>query len=87
MARVKWAVSTAQARAPWECKCLVRAIAGKRMLAFRRVSSTLYLGVARNEESEERGLALRAHAWLRCGDVILLGRRVADQFTAVSMFS
>jgi len=82
MARVKWAVSTAQARAPWEYKCLVRAIAAKRMLAMRRVRSTLYLGVKRDDS-----VTLSAHAWVRVGDVVLFGRREHGQFTQVSTFA
>lgn len=34
-------------RLPWDCACLVRALAARRVLGRRGVPSTLYLGVAR----------------------------------------
>ena len=82
LARVKWAVFNAHARVPWECKCLVRAIAAKRMLAMRRVRSTLYLGAKRDDP-----VTLSAHAWVRVGDVVLFGRRMHGQFSGVSTFA
>ena len=80
--RISWAVVTMGRHLPWECKCLVQAIAGKRMLQRRGIASTLYLGVAKEGEK-----ALIAHAWLRSGSVILTGRRDKDRFTVVSTFA
>ena len=67
---------------PWECKCLVQAISGKMMLGKRKISNTLYFGVAKDED---RGII--AHAWLRVGEVIILGGGGLDQFAVVSTFS
>ena len=66
---------------PWECQCLVQAVAGKAMLRRRSMPTTLYLGVAKDENAR-----LCAHAWLRCGDVIVTGREGADRFSVVSTF-
>jgi hypothetical protein len=78
---VSRAVQRAARNLPWECQCLVQAVAGKAMLRRRGLPSTLYLGVAKDEDAK-----LCAHAWLRCGNVILTGREGADRFTVVSTF-
>ena len=80
--RISWAVVTMSHYLPWECKCLVKAMAGKKMLQRRGIASTLYLGVAKEGEN-----ALAAHAWLRSGSRILTGRRSKDRFTVVSTFA
>ena len=79
---ISWAVVAMSRHLPWECKCLIQAIAGKKMLQRRGIVSTLYLGVAKEGEK-----ALIAHAWLRSGSVILTGRRGKDRFTVVSTFA
>jgi len=75
------AVGLAARNLPWECKCLVQAMAGKAMLRRRGLPSTLYLGLAKDGEEQ-----LCAHAWLRCGNIILTGRQGNDRFTVVSAF-
>jgi len=79
--RVSWGVRTASRHMPWECKCLAQAIAGKGMFNLRGVRSTLYLGVAKDD-----GEKLRAHAWLRSGDVFVTGGHRTNQFVVVSSF-
>ena len=54
----------------WESQCLVKAIAGMKMLERRQIESTLYLGTAKDELGK-----LIAHAWLRSGPFILRVRR------------
>jgi len=51
------------------------------MLRRRRLVSTLYLGVAKDENG-----SLSAHAWLRCGRRILTGDSGAEQFKIISSF-
>jgi Transglutaminase-like superfamily len=75
------AVAMMSRHTPWESTCLVQAIAGKLMLQQRSISSTLYLGVAKEAE----GLA--AHAWLRSGSSILTGRAGRQRFTVISTFA
>lgn len=79
---VSWAVQTAGNHLPWECKCLAQAMAAKAMLRCRGVASTLYLGVAKEEECR-----MQAHAWLRCGQMILTGHQGMDRFTVVAFFA
>ena len=52
----------------WESQCLVKAIAGMKMLEKRNIESTLYLGTAKDEKGE-----LIAHAWLRSGLFLCIG--------------
>jgi len=67
---------------PWESKCLVQAISGKMMLNRRKVPNTIYLGVAKKENGD-----LNAHAWLRAGDLVILGGGGLDKFAVVSTFT
>jgi hypothetical protein len=72
-AAVGAAVDGAAARLPWYSSCLVRALAGRLMLARRRIPSTLVLGVAKDAET------LHAHAWLiAAGGTVCGGREVPD---------
>lgn len=78
--RVEWAIRFASAYTPWTSNCFNKAIAGKVMLRVRRVSSTLYFGV-RKENGE-----VAAHAWLRAGSRIVTGGSTRAQFTVISYF-
>lgn len=66
----------------WESQCLVKAIAGMRMLERRRLESTLYLGTARDETGK-----MIAHAWLRSGQFYISGSEGKEKFTVVSTFA
>ena len=66
----------------WESKCLVRAIAGMKMLERRKIESTLYLGTAK----EDTG-GLIAHAWLRSGCFYVTGSEGMKRFTVVGKFA
>ncbi len=79
---VSKAVETTARYLPWKCRCLVQAMAGKKMLDKRQIPATLYLGVSK---AEEKGLA--AHAWLRSGEFILTGDIGLNRFVVVSTFS
>jgi hypothetical protein len=78
---VAQAVSRASRQVPWAAKCLVQAMAGKKMLQRRGIASTLYLGLAKSPDQD-----LQAHAWLRCGDQIILGGGGLQRFAVVSTF-
>lgn len=67
---------------PWTCNCLAKAIAGKAMLKLRKIPSTLYLGVAKEDNKHQ----LIAHAWLRCGNQILTGKPI-QKYTPISSFA
>ena len=82
-ADIGWAVQTAASRTPWESACLVQALTGMIMLVRRGGNATLYLGVAKDENDAE---AMTAHAWLRCGNVILTGAGGVERFSVISSF-
>jgi hypothetical protein len=66
----------------WESMCLVKAIAGMKMLQRRQIESTLYLGTTRDKEGK-----LIAHAWLRSGSFFISGAEEKDKFTVVAKFA
>ncbi|MDC0702979.1 MULTISPECIES: lasso peptide biosynthesis B2 protein [Priestia] len=66
----------------WESQCLVKAIAGMKMLEKRKVESTLYLGTAKDENGK-----LIAHAWLRSGPFFISGAEGKEKFTIVAKFA
>ncbi|WP_423409223.1 lasso peptide biosynthesis B2 protein [Heyndrickxia sp. MSNUG] len=66
----------------WESQCLVKAIAGMKMLQRRGIESTLYLGTAKDENGK-----MIAHAWLRSGSYYVSGAEEMRRFTIVSMFA
>jgi hypothetical protein len=79
---VQWAIQTASCYAPWECRCLVQAIAGKILLRRRGIPSTIYMGVRRDENN-----CFSAHAWLRCGKFILTGKPGMEYYAIVATFA
>jgi len=79
--RVGWAVSAVARRTPWKSACLVQAIAAKAMLRRRGIASTLYLGLARDDNQ-----TLQAHAWLSCGADMITGGD-PSRFTTMSSFA
>ncbi len=66
----------------WESQCLVKAIAGMKMLEKRNIESTLYLGTDKDENGK-----LIAHAWLRSGPFYISGAEVMERFTVVAKFA
>ena len=66
---------------PWESKCLVKALTAQTMLRIRKIPSTVYLGVAKDDKK------LVAHAWLRCGENIITGGDECYGFTMVAKFA
>jgi len=82
--KVGQAVCAAANYTPWESVCLPQAVAAQWMLKRRHVAGTLYLGVAKDAAKPEK---LTAHAWLRCGHLILTGREGHRQYTVVATFS
>jgi len=82
--RARWALKVAAARTPWKSNCLTKAVAGAGMLRLRQIASTLALGVAKS--TSERG-GMRAHAWLRCGGIIVTGGAGHKQYNVIATFT
>lgn len=76
------AISRASRYVPWRCKCYEQAIAAKMILRGRGFQTTLYYGVAKDQDNK-----LIAHAWVRCGDYIVTGRPGMKRFTVVGTFA
>lgn len=65
----------------WKDSCLIRALTAKRILNATGEKCTLYLGVAK-----EDGTSMTAHAWLRCGKLIVTGADSMEGFTVTACF-
>ena len=61
-------------------KCYDQALAAKFMLNRRHLSSTIYFGLNKEEGQ------LSAHAWVRCGDSIVIGKIGVEKYTPVAWF-
>jgi hypothetical protein len=79
---IGWAVRELGQRLPWMSQCLVQALVATWMLQRRRIPSTLYFGVAKDP-----GKQLKAHAWVRCGTLVLTGAGGRDQYKVVATFA
>ena len=66
----------------WTITCFDRSITAKYLLKRKGMQSTLYLGVAK--ESPNR---ITAHAWLRCGNIIVTGKEEMGRFTRMVCFT
>ncbi len=54
---------------PWHSECFVKAMTCGILLKQEGIESTLYMGVRKRDSK------MTAHAWLRCGDVYVMGGR------------
>ncbi|MFC4103142.1 lasso peptide biosynthesis B2 protein [Paenibacillus xanthanilyticus] len=79
---VSRAIKRVSPHTPWESMCMVKAMAGMKMLERRKLESTLYMGTSRDKEGK-----MIAHAWLRTGPFIITGGEEAPAFTVVSKFA
>ncbi|OLS38423.1 lasso peptide biosynthesis B2 protein [Bacillus sp. MRMR6] len=79
---ISWAIHTMSRYTVWESQCLVRAIAGMKMLKRRNIESTLYLGTGKDETGK-----MIAHAWLRSGSYYVSGAEGMEKFTVVGKFA
>ena len=67
---------------PWESLCLVQATTVQKMLKKRGISSTIYLGVNKDKTNDE----MKAHAWIRCGEMYVTGGN-GTGYATVAKFS
>ena len=66
---------------PWTSTCLMRALAGQAMLRCRGCRGTVFLGAARDQETE-----LAFHAWITVGGIEVAGGHEASRYTVVATF-
>ncbi|MCX6183276.1 MAG: lasso peptide biosynthesis B2 protein [Bacteroidetes bacterium] len=68
----------------WESKCMVQAVSAKWMLQKYSIPSTIYFGIAKDEDNKSK---LKAHAWLKVGDCVVTGRAGHEQYKVVNFYS
>ena len=78
---VRRAILRVAQRWPWQPNCLVQALAAQIMLRRHRLPSVLQLGVKVGPAAE-----LSGHAWLKCGDIDVVGVEDATEFTPIAEF-
>lgn len=67
---------------PWESKCLIRAMLVQHFLKRKKIATTIYLGVNKDDFNN-----MKAHAWIRCGEMIVTGEYEKKHFVQVAYFS
>ena len=82
--QVGWAIRVMALRTVWESACLAQSLTCALMLRRRRIPGLLYLGVALGLNPKER---FSAHAWLRCGEEILVGEGGHERFQVIATFN
>ena len=65
----------------WKDSCLIRALTAKRLLNSLGHTCTLYMGVRKSGVE-----AMTAHAWLRCGKLIVTGGESREGYTVTAVF-
>ena len=78
--KIRRIVTTISRYTPWESLCLVQALTVQRMLKKRNISTTIYLGVNKNNNE------MKAHAWIRCGRMYITGGN-GSGYATVAKFS
>ena len=69
------AITAIGARSPFAASCLEQGVALVMLLSIAGIPANLVVGVARAES------AFRAHAWVECGGVVVLGGSRSQGFT------
>jgi hypothetical protein len=77
---VRRAVLRIAERLPWRSSCLVRAVAARIMLRRRHLPSLVQFGVGRTPTE------FSAHAWVRCGEIDVVGAETAADFAPIAAF-
>lgn len=72
--RLSWAITLAARYVPWRSKCLTQVMAADHWLRQHDLCADFHLGVAKDKQG-----GLRAHAWLRYGNLTVTGGRY-DEF-------
>lgn len=62
-------------------RCLARSVAAIAMMKRRRLPGTCYVGTRLSSSR------LGGHAWVRCGDVVVVGGRARRRFRALHSFA
>jgi hypothetical protein len=66
---------------PFRYKCMEQALTAKKMLFRRGIVSTVFFGV--NKPGEK----MSAHAWLKAGEMFVIGEKNHELFTIVAFYT
>lgn len=80
---VKLAILMTSGNVGWKSVCLDQAMAASVMLKRRKVPHQLCMGVKKDEQKA----AIEAHAWIMCGDKILIGGQRSRLFAVTALFA
>jgi hypothetical protein len=81
--KIKLATLRAGRIVPWRSVCLDQAMCAAILLQRYKISYTLNLGVRKKED----GKSLDAHAWIVCGDKIVLGGEKSKFYIITASYS
>lgn len=81
--RIRLSMSGVSANVLWKSVCLDQALATTLLLARRKIPHCLFFGVKKNDTADK----IIAHAWVTCGDTILIGGGRSRHYIAVAGYS
>jgi len=84
--RVSLAIARISPYTPWTSNCFPQALAAKYWLGRRHIPATLYLGVALTKTDNAPRSEMTAHAWLRCGPMMVTGGPGHERYTVTARF-
>ncbi len=89
--RIGWAVTHVSIYTPWTSNCFPKAVAAKRLLDRHGIAATVYFGATRHGTTSQSQApateSFAAHAWTRCGEIILTGGDVMDDYEPIVWYS
>ena len=84
--RIGLAIARISPYTPWMSSCFPQALVAKFWLGRRGIPTTLYLGVALGKNDGSPRSEMTAHAWLRCGPLLVTGGRGSERYTITARF-
>lgn len=66
----------------WNSNCFAQALCAHWILKRKKQQHTIYFGVKKDENND-----MKAHAWLRAGSKIVVGRKGHREYTVLSKFA
>lgn len=79
--KVRKVVMMISKRTPWESLCLVQALTVQHLLNKKKISNTVYFGLAKDENNKPI-----AHAWIKHGGKVVVGEKGMSRFSVVAKF-
>ncbi|WP_461637526.1 lasso peptide biosynthesis B2 protein [Labilibaculum euxinus] len=80
--QIKIAINRTKRLALWRFMCFEQGLTAKKMLKRQKINSTIYFGLSKTPDNK-----LKAHAWLKAGDLFITGGKGHQQFKVLDSFS